>query len=103
MMQRVAALDDLWSGELVPVAVGGIKVVLVRIDDAVHAYEDRCAHLGVPISEGVLDGGVLTCRAHQWQYDIATGRGVNPKTACLARFPVEIRAGAIYVDIARRT
>ena|SRR5579859_3948948 len=100
--ERVLMLDELWRGEMRGVRVGGKKVLLVRIDDTVHAYEDRCAHQGALLSEGSLQGGVLTCSLHHWQYDAATGLGVNPRSACLTRFAVEVDHGEIFVDVARR-
>jgi toluene monooxygenase system ferredoxin subunit len=98
---RVAALADLWIGDLVPAQVAGTRVLVVRLGDEVRAYLDRCAHLGVALSEGTLEGGVLTCSAHHWQYDVATGRGINPDTVCLVRFPVTITDGEVYVELAR--
>jgi len=96
--RRVAALADVWNGDLLPITLDGIKVLVVKIEDAVHAYEDRCAHLGAQLSNGALDGRVLTCAVHHWQYDATTGRGINPASACLTRFAVEIRDGIIFVD-----
>lgn len=96
---RAGAVDDVWPGELVAARVHGVPVVLVHAGGRVCAYVDRCDHLGVAISEGVLDGGVITCRAHCWQYDAATGRGVNPRTAALRPLPVTVRDGQIYVDV----
>jgi toluene monooxygenase system ferredoxin subunit len=101
--QRVVELDQLWSGDLLAQRVAGIKVVLVRIDDTVHAFEDRCAHLGMELSQGKLEGRVLTCRAHEWQYDVTTGRGVNPARACLRRFAVKIEDGQVLVDVEARS
>lgn len=97
-LQRVAALDDLWSGEMMACAAGGMKLVLIRIDDTVHAYEDRCAHLGFPLSRGLLIGSLLTCAAHHWQYDARTGCGVNPAAARLRRVPVTVTNGEILVE-----
>ena len=96
---RVAAVDDLWSGELKGCVVQGHKVLLVRMDETVFAYEDRCAHLGVLLSKGSLDGRVLTCHAHQWQYDVCTGGGVNPLSARLKPFPVKVECGDVFVDL----
>jgi toluene monooxygenase system ferredoxin subunit len=96
----IGPLAELWDGDLVAARAGGVKLVVVRVGDAVCAYEDRCAHLGVALSEGTLDGGLLTCSAHHWQYDATTGRGINPATACLVRFPVTIRGGVIHVEVA---
>ena len=54
---------------------------------------------GVPISGGRLVGGEITCGAHHWQYDAATGCGVNPRSAALRRFPARVRDGAVEVDV----
>ena len=96
--ERVAELDDLWDGEMASCRAGGRRIVLVRLGDAVRAYEDRCAHMGVALSEGQLDQQVITCTAHHYQYDALTGRGINPASVCLTRFPVRIDGGAIWVD-----
>ncbi len=96
---RVADDRDLWDGETRSCSVGDRRVLLVRAEGVVRAYEDRCAHLGVPLSLGSLEGSTLTCSAHHWQYDVRTGRGVNPASACLTSFPVEVRAGGIHVDV----
>ena len=97
--RRVGLLAELWSGDLQALTVDGIAVVLLRVDDTVHAYENRCAHLGVELSRGTLDGCVLTCSAHHWQYDATTGKGINPAHACLKRFATKIEDGVIYVAV----
>jgi toluene monooxygenase system ferredoxin subunit len=97
--EKVLALDELWRGDMTARAVGRTKLVVIRIDDGVYAYEDRCAHLGVALSEGSLDGRVLTCSAHHYQYDACTGRGVNPKDVCLRAFPVRVEGGDVLVDV----
>lgn len=95
-MTRVELPDaELWEGELR--AIGG--VVLVRTGGAVHAYRDRCAHLGQPLSTGTLVDGVLTCAAHHWTYDACTGCGINPPGARLVRYPVVIADGVITVEV----
>jgi toluene monooxygenase system ferredoxin subunit len=91
--------DDLWDGEHRGIVVGERKVLLVRIDGVVKAYEDRCTHLGIPLSEGKLSGCVLECRAHGYQYDVCTGKGVNPARAKLIEFPVAIVDGEIVVTV----
>jgi toluene monooxygenase system ferredoxin subunit len=99
MMRRVGSLDDLWSGEMRAVEVEGEQLVLINCDGCVRAFADRCAHQGVPLSLGRLEGGVLTCSAHAWQYDVASGEGINPQGVSLRVFRVEVRDGAIWVDV----
>ena len=97
--ERAASIDDVWSGEKIGVVVRGTRVLLINVDGALHAYVDRCVHQALPLSDGRLEGNVLTCSAHEWQYDACTGRGINPSGIALRRLPLEVQEGAIYVDV----
>ena len=97
--EPVLPADDLWQGEMRGVVVGGRRVLLLRTEEGVCAYEDRCAHLGLPLSQGRLEGGVITCSAHHYQYDARTGQGVNPDRVRLRAYPVCIVRGEIAVDV----
>jgi toluene monooxygenase system ferredoxin subunit len=100
--RRVMPLGELWRGEMIARVVDGKKVLLLRVEDEVFAYEDRCAHLGVALSEGRLEGTTITCSAHHYQYDALSGRGVNPRDVCLKPFAVKLEAGDIFVDVGGR-
>jgi len=99
MWRKVASVGDVWSGEMVGLCVEGRRLLLVRVGDTLCAYEDRCAHQGVELSRGRLEGRVLTCWAHEWQYDVVTGEGLNPNGVTLRRLPLELRDGEIHVDL----
>jgi toluene monooxygenase system ferredoxin subunit len=96
---RICPKSDLWSGEMRGFEVAGRKVLLVNVDGAISAFPDRCLHQGVALSAGRLQGRVLTCWAHEWQYDACTGAGINPEGVALPRYPLEIRAGEIWIDL----
>ncbi|HWP08055.1 MAG TPA: Rieske 2Fe-2S domain-containing protein [Polyangiaceae bacterium] len=96
---RVLPDAELWTGEMRGLVVGGRRVLLVRTEHAVCAYEDRCAHLGVPLSTGRLENGVITCAVHQYQYDARTGRGINPENVALRALPVCLLGADIAVDV----
>jgi toluene monooxygenase system ferredoxin subunit len=96
---KAADEDALWSGEMLGLSVAGRKVLLVNHEGVVYAYEDRCAHLGIPLSKGKLRCEVLTCSAHEWQYDIRSGLGLNPRQVALKALRVEVRDGGIWVDV----
>ncbi len=96
---RVASLPDLWRGEMTACSVSGRSVLLVRLDEGVFAYENRCAHQGMPLHQGRLDGVVLTCPIHEWTYDARTGTGKNPAKACLRRFATRVEGDEIFVDV----
>lgn len=59
---------DLKNGDKVEAEVEGIekgKVVIVKINDQVHALNANCTHFGAPLKNGVLTSdGRLTCPWH---------------------------------------
>jgi toluene monooxygenase system ferredoxin subunit len=97
--QYAATLDDVWEGEMLAMTLGSVDVLLCNVGGELIAYEDRCPHLANPLSQGVLAENVLTCAAHEWVFDIRTGHGVNPETACLRRFPVRLDGDQVFVDV----
>jgi toluene monooxygenase system ferredoxin subunit len=95
---EVLAESELWIGEMRRVIVNGSRVLLLRTERGIHAYEDRCPHLGVPLSRGTLQGATLTCSAHGYQFDADSGQGKNPRNVRLEVIGVECRDGKILVD-----
>jgi toluene monooxygenase system ferredoxin subunit len=96
---EVCGVDELWDGEMACFRVGDAAVLLLKLDGRFHAYQGHCPHQGVALAEGELDGGLLTCRAHRWQFDAVTGQGVNPRSARLKRFPVRVAERKVSVEI----
>jgi toluene monooxygenase system ferredoxin subunit len=96
--QRVMTDGELWDGEMLGRVVAGEKLLLLKLDGRVCAYADRCAHLGVALSAGKLEGHVLTCSAHHYQYDARTGLGINPRRVALTRYEAKVEDGQILVD-----
>ncbi len=91
--------DDLWVGEMVGVDVDGRRVLIVNVDGNICAYEDRCLHKALRLSQGKLVGTRLLCRAHLWEYDVCTGEGINPSGIALRRYGVHFDEGEILVTI----
>ena len=88
------------AGGLRPVEVGGRRVVLARLGDAVYACDDACAHQGGPLSEGKLSGHRLACPWHGWMYDVRTGACVFPgRGARVATYPAHVEAGEIWLEV----
>jgi toluene monooxygenase system ferredoxin subunit len=79
--------------------VDGNAVLLINVDDRVYAYADACPHQKSRLSEGSLLGNTLRCARHQWEFDVRTGQGINPRNACLRVFPVTVEGADILVDV----
>jgi 3-phenylpropionate/trans-cinnamate dioxygenase ferredoxin subunit len=91
-----AALPD---GRMAPVFPQGVNVVIARVDGAVYAVSGKCAHMGCPLSGGVLQGHTLTCGCHDWRFDLRTGRFLDAPELGLAVYPVKLEAGRLFVAV----
>jgi toluene monooxygenase system ferredoxin subunit len=97
--QRVAKIEDLWSGEMMGLEVNGNCVLLVNVDNRIYAYADICPHQKSRLSEGTLTDKILRCARHHWEFDVCSGFGVNPRNSCLKVFPSRVDGQDILVDI----
>jgi toluene monooxygenase system ferredoxin subunit len=97
--QKVAKMEDLWSGEMMGLEVNGERVLLVHVDQHIYAYADSCPHQKSRLSEGTLTDKILRCGTHHWEFDVCSGSGVNPRSACLKLFPIRIDGDDILIDI----
>ena len=95
-------IDDLWEDDMTSVTVAGTDVLLINVGGQVCAYSNECPHQSGPLDEGDFDGEILTCSRHLWEFDAATGCGVNPATAQLKAYGCQVgEDGTIRVDIGR--
>ena len=101
MSERVPLLDldELWIFEGRAFRIGRHRLFVLRLPDRVRCYEDRCPHLGFPLSEGHIEGNVLVCAAHGWVFDLESGLGLNPRNCRLRTYPLCIEAGKVVVEL----
>ena len=98
----VASLDELWVGEMMDVQVEDEHILLVRLtSDDIRAYQGKCPHQKSILADGELDGHTLTCPSHMWQFNLSTGKGVNPESCYLNRHQSKIEDSTIFVGIVR--
>ncbi|MFG1294249.1 Rieske 2Fe-2S domain-containing protein [Xanthobacter variabilis] len=96
----VCTLDDLWEGDMQVFEVGAQEVLVVNAEGGViRAFDPICPHQEQALIEGTLEGCVLTCPAHLWQFDVVSGEGVNPTGCRLNAYPVRVEGADILVDL----
>ncbi len=97
---RVCSFDDLWEGEMKVFTVNGTEVLLVHLKGGhVTATQVVCPHQNVELVEGTLEGDILTCRMHLWQFNVRTCIGHNPTHTQIASYPTQIQGDEIFVDV----
>ena len=91
---KVCKLDDLWEGEMEAFEIDGHEILLVSPEGGeIRAFQGVCPHQDIPLVEGKFDGKVIVCRAHQWIFDGASGKGINPWRLPTRGIPRQDRRG----------
>ena len=103
MSHPVAFVADIPPETGLGVEVDGRAVALFLVDGEVHAIHNRCPHMDAALAEGELEGCIVSCPLHHWEFDVTTGECVAPLWVPAARpverWPVRVVDGGIHVDI----
>jgi nitrite reductase (NADH) small subunit len=94
---RVTGTTDVKSGQGIVVEVNGKILAVFNVDGAFHAIDNTCIHRGGPLGEGDLEGSVVTCPWHGWQYDVTTGACVANPAAKVERYEVKVEGTDVKV------
>ena len=80
------------------VQVEGYDLAIWNVGGTLYASGDPCPHERVSLAEGgSLDGEVVTCGAHRWEFNVRTGECYEDPKFCLKHFPVGRKDGTIFV------
>jgi nitrite reductase/ring-hydroxylating ferredoxin subunit len=69
----VANIDDLAVGAMKMVRVDDHRLCLVRTSEGVFALDHACPHEGYGMTQGSLDGNLITCAWHNWKFRVDDG------------------------------
>jgi len=107
---KLAAVDDVKPGEKKKISLNNKTILLINVDGAFYALDNRCPHMGGLLSGGDLAGATLTCPRHGAKFDVRTGKSVgNAKLAFISvkvgdatTFPLKVEGTDILVEIAEQ-
>lgn len=121
-MNRVAVcqVDEIPSGDRKIIEVDDTSIGVFHIDGEYYAVENKCAHQGGPVCEGLTQGALtaeftgpgerikesfsdevpaLSCPWHGWEYDLRTGKHLGHAEYGIATFSVVVEGGTVYVEV----
>ncbi len=99
MEVEVARLADLPPGTGMAVYAGGQDVALFNLRGEIVAIGNECPHQSGSLGDGTLDGEIVTCPLHGWEFDARTGACMTVPGENVPRFAVCIEGDAIRVDL----
>lgn len=94
-----ASLSDLAPGNSLRVELNGKAVALFNVDGKIYALDNTCLHRGGPLGEGMLEGDIVTCPWHMWEYNVRTGEKVATPSVKVATYSVQIEGDEIKVAV----
>jgi len=81
------------------VAHGREEILVANVGGTLFAMDNICPHSGGSLADGYLEGTLVTCPFHMWEFDVATGCCTHIKNECLRQFPVMVVDGRIFVEL----
>lgn len=95
---RAGTPEEIRAKGCVVVPVAGTPVAVFAVDGAFRAVDNRCPHMGFPLSQGTVSDGVLTCHWHHARFDMASGCTFDLFADDVPVYPVEVTDGAVFVS-----
>ena len=96
---RIAATDLVPPGSAVELIAEGRVVALFNVDGTYHALDGVCPHAGGPLGNGTLEGCIITCPWHGWQFDVTTGQHCLTETIRHTSFPGIVEGDDVFVEL----
>ena len=98
-LATVARVNDVPPGTARVVKAGDRELALFNVDGTFYATQNECLHLKGPLGDGELDGPVVTCPWHGYQYDVRTGENEFDRALQLETFEVVVEDGVVKVAL----
>ena len=100
MRAAVAPIAQFAEGDVLPIRVGGVEVIVCQVFGQFYALHGRCPHAQQALAGASLSAHELTCPRHGARFDVRSGQPIaGPAAAPIRCFPVTLEAGKVWVDV----
>jgi nitrite reductase (NADH) small subunit/3-phenylpropionate/trans-cinnamate dioxygenase ferredoxin subunit len=100
---RAVKVSELPPGTIQEFQIGGQAIAVANVGGKFYAINNTCLHEGGPLGEGSLEGTIVTCPWHGWDYDVTTGKAVENPSVGVACYRTEVREQDVFVEISKGT
>lgn len=91
---------EIANNECKIVEISYKNIAVFNLDGTFCAIEDNCPHQHMPIADGLVENGTITCPFHGAKFDLRTGQLLAPP-ACenLTTYPTRVVDGEVQIEI----
>ena len=97
--ETVAKIGDCPPGSARECIAAGQIIALFNVDGTFYALDGMCPHQGGPLGKGRLQGCIITCPWHGFQFDVTTGQHQTSKSLMHPSFTVRVAGDEVQVEI----
>ncbi len=94
---RATTLGSIPEGGVLALRLEGHSLILSRVGHSVSCFENACAHLGMPLDDGVVTAGVLTCPHHGFRFSLESGECLTVAEVQLQTHAARVRGDDVEV------
>ena len=99
MLVRVGNANDVSPGKMRVFDVTGTDVNVANVDGQLHAFDDKCTHMGCSLARGTLEGATVICPCHGSKFDVTSGTVLRgPATRPVRSRLVQIEDESLLVE-----
>jgi Fe-S cluster biogenesis protein NfuA/nitrite reductase/ring-hydroxylating ferredoxin subunit len=99
---KAAKLNEIIENQILAVRVNHHDVILYKQDNNIRCYRNRCSHLGFSLDKGRVEKGIITCCAHEFQYNLNTGECLTVPDIFLQSYEVKVKHDNVYIGLAEK-
>ena len=96
---KATTLDQIIENRILAVRVNNHDVILYKQCDNISCYRNSCSHLGFALDKGKVEKGIITCSAHEFQYDLKTGECLTVPDISLQSYEVKVKYNNVYIKV----
>lgn len=104
---KIGKVSEFKSGSMKKFEFEGKEILVSNIKGKFYAINNKCTHRNGDLSNGKLEGNVVTCPKHGSKFDVTTGKAVSgPKIPLIKlkindeeKYEVKIEGEDILVKI----
>lgn len=96
---RVADVAEIPEGTGKEVVAGDQIIAVFHAQGTFTALDGVCPHAGGPLAKGRINGCIVTCPWHGWQFDVQTGRHCLNANLTQPSFPTKVEGTDVWVEL----
>src|SRR5229473_3373110 len=94
---RVGSVAELADRGCTVISAAGHGIAVFAHDGRFFAVDNRCPHMGFPLSRGTVRDGLLTCHWHHARFDLEGGGTLDPFADNVRSFQVQVDGDDVFV------